>query len=102
MECCSNGVDGAGELIMDDDAMFYGDYNKGVYGEVEYYDEAALEPQPEPIMVAEWALTCEAVLQTLDKHPYVDLRSTSVVANFHVPVVSVYPQLRERYLSVIR
>lgn len=91
----------------DDDEAYNGD--EGIGGE--YYDYTAtgeLEDAladgegEDAVMVAEWALACEAVLQNLDKHPYIELKSNSVVGNFHVPVIVAYPELKEKYLKVIR
>ena len=49
-----------------------------------------------------WEVGCEKMLNTLCKHSYVDRGSTALVADFHVPVVDVYPHLAEEYLRIVR
>jgi hypothetical protein len=65
-----------------------------------------LSPMPMPTIVVRdkmfWESACEKMLNSITRHPYVDLKSTSVVANFHIPIIEVYPHLAEEYLRVIK
>ena len=51
---------------------------------------------------APWELACIDMLARLKKHEYVDPKRSGCIGNFFLPVVEIFPNIRDDYLSIIK
>ena len=52
-------------------------------------------------LYADWETACIEMLQRLKRHEYVDPKRSGCIGNFFLPVIEVFPGIRESYLAVI-
>ena len=49
-----------------------------------------------------WELACIDMLARLKKHEYVDPKRSGCIGNFFLPVVEIFPNIRDDYLNIIK